>query len=326
MKKFFFYVAALCLPFFNTAQEVVGFESIQFPTDQNYWNGSDESGGFSIHGASFNNSYNPDWMSWSGFAVSSETDTITAGFENQFSCFAGSGAANSEKFGIWYSNGEITFDIATQPMSIALTNTTYAALSMRDGDDYGKVFGSIYNAEGDVDGTDGKDWFKLTIIGVDANDEVTAEVDFYLADFRSDDSLEHYILEQWETVDLSELGTVYKILFEMNSTDIGGFGMNTPGYFALDNLTFYQSGVGIQNETLPDYSLYPNPAQDFLKIHQTDNQEFTIRISNTNGAVVQEKSAAYEHTVDVSDLPNGVYFVQMMSVSYTKTARVIVAH
>ena len=305
---------------------MVDFENIQFPNGQNYWNGSDESGGFTLNGASFNNSYNPDWMSWSGFAVSAETNTVIAGYDNQFSCYAGSGANNSLNFGLWYSNGEITFDLPTQPVSMAVTNTTYAALSMKYGDVYGKQFGSIYNADGVEDGTNGKDWCKLTIIGVNANNDVTGEIDFYLADYQSEDSLEHYILNEWESINLSSLGTVHKILFEMSSSDVGFFGMNTPSYFALDELMFFQSTVGTLNETMSNYVVYPNPANDFVKVKEYNNQNFTLKICNANGSLVFENTGANDHTIDVSAFPNGVYFIQMTSDLSSSMARIVVSH
>ena len=42
----------------------------------------------------------------------------------------------------------------------------------------------------------------------------------------------------WVLVDLSGLGTVAALEFELASSDNGPFGMNTPSYFALDDLMF----------------------------------------------------------------------------------------
>lgn len=326
MKKFFFFASVICLPFFSTAQYVVDFESFQFPMGQNYWNGEDESGDFTIGGATFNNSYNPDWFSWSGFAVSSEVDVTTAGWLNQYSCFAGSGANNSQKFALWYSNGEITFSVPTQPVSMMVSNTTYAALSMRDGDDYAKQFGSIYNADGEVDDTDGKDWFRLTITGMDADNEPTGMIDFYLADFRSEDSLEHFILDVWEWIDLSSLGTVQKLVFELQSSDVGAWGMNTPGYFALDNLIFWQSSASLNEYAEVSYSIYPNPAQNFVNIKQNQGEEFSLTLVDAAGNLIQNYSESETHILDLSALPNGVYFIQMNSQNGVKTERIVVTH
>jgi hypothetical protein len=58
----------------------------------------------------------------------------------------------------------------------------------------------------------------------------------YLADYRDD--LEAAI-DEWTWFDLLPLGSnVSAMEFEMSSTDTGPFGMNTPAYFAVDDLTF----------------------------------------------------------------------------------------
>ena len=91
---------------------------------------------------------------------------------------------------------------------------------MTGGDPYAKKFGK-------------GDWFLLTITGYDANDEVTGTKEFYLADLR--DAKTAYIINDWRYVDLSGLGKVSKLGFELSSTDNGEWGMNTPAYFCFDN-------------------------------------------------------------------------------------------
>ena len=57
-----------------------------------------------------------------------------------------------------------------------------------------------------------------------------------LADFRfSDDGLDS-ILEEWVFLDLSGLGAVRELHFGFESSDVGVFGINTPTYFAIDDL------------------------------------------------------------------------------------------
>ena len=81
------------------------------------------------------------------------------------------------------------------------------------------------------------DWFKLTITGLNADGETTGTVDFYLADLRSENESEHYILNEWKWCDLSSLGEVKRLEFTMSSTDNDPqWGMNTPAYFCMDNL------------------------------------------------------------------------------------------
>jgi hypothetical protein len=109
---------------------------------------------------------------------------------------------------------------------------------MSNGDGFAKKFGK-------------GDWFKLTITGYDANDVETGTKEYYLADLRDADKA--YIINDWRYVDLSGLGKVKKLGFELTSTDNGAYGMNTPAYFCFDN--FGAEGT----EVLPDKNVDPTP-------------------------------------------------------------------
>lgn len=171
---------------------------------------------------------------WDGWTYSNHTDNTTAGFTNQYSSYAGSGAQGSSNYGIGYiadSGAGLSVDLAAASTVTGawFTNATYAALSMRDGDSFAKKFGG-------ASGNDA-DYLLLTITGVGASGQSTGSVDFYLADFRFADNNLDYIVQPWTFVDLSSLGTVSKLNFKLSSSDNGTFGMNTPAYFAMDSLT-----------------------------------------------------------------------------------------
>ncbi len=191
---------------------------------------------FQSNGASFNNAIS-QFETWSGFALSRETNTTTGGFGAQFSGFAGSGASGSLQYAIGYVDTfgaipTITLPAGEAPFSLQITNTTYAGISMRDGDQFAKKFGGLTGND--------PDYFKLTISGLAADGSPLAGsvVDFYLADFRFSNNAQDYILNTWANVDLTALpaGT-RKLQFTLSSSDNGGFGMNTPAYFAVDNIT-----------------------------------------------------------------------------------------
>jgi hypothetical protein len=99
---------------------------------------------------------------------------------------------------------------------------------MKYSDGFAKKFGG-------TNGTD-PDWFRLTISGWYQGAVVANSVDVYLADFRSADTAQHYILRNWQFINLLPLGNVDSLFFTLNSSDTGAFGMNTPAMFALDNL------------------------------------------------------------------------------------------
>jgi hypothetical protein len=178
---------------------------------------------------------------WNGVAVSAFTDKTTAGLANQCSVYGTGGADGSKNFAVSY-NGTVAFaDGATEVAfdHVWITNTTYAALSMRDGDAFAKKFEfGTPEKEGD--------WFLLTITGKDKiGKETGTPVTFYLADMRTTSS--PGIVTEWTKVDLTPLGDkVHSLEFALSSSDNstydGGetYYMNTPEYFCFDNLAFYK--------------------------------------------------------------------------------------
>ncbi|WNB76205.1 DUF4465 domain-containing protein [Methylomonas koyamae] len=190
-------------------------------------------GNFSSGPATFNNQIT-DWgglTSWTGWAYSNMTDTVTAGYTNQYSTSAGQ-AHSGANFGVAYNynpgDAVVAFAGPVAVQGLYITNTTYTALSMLNGDGFAKQFGG---AQGDD-----ADWFKLSIFGWNGSAE-TGRVDFYLADYRFNDNALDYVVDSWQWVDLAALGTITRLTFAITSSDIGQFGMNTPAYFAMDDLT-----------------------------------------------------------------------------------------
>ena len=77
-------------------------------------------------------------------------------------------------------------------------------------------------------------WFATTAVGKLAT-TTTGSATFYLADLRG--SSPPGVLAGWSWFDLSSLGTVDRIEFSFDGSDKGTFGLNTPAYFAMDDLT-----------------------------------------------------------------------------------------
>ncbi|MDZ7620425.1 MAG: DUF4465 domain-containing protein [Patescibacteria group bacterium] len=229
-----------------------------------YWNGSDKlvsgqydpdhlmgpatfySSGFSDGGVTLSNTFAEWWTSggalwytsWNGWAYSNITDTTTAGFTNEFSAYVlpgGGGHAGSANYALYYEGFDVETTVTGIPAGTLqgayFTNTTYAALTMLNGDAYGfsKKFGGTTGSD--------PDWFLLTITGLNAANQSTGSVDFYLADYRFADAAEDYIVSDWTWVDLSSLGDATQLQFGFSSSDSGQWGMNTPAYFAMDSLT-----------------------------------------------------------------------------------------
>lgn len=206
-----------------------------------YWNGSDNAGSFKVNGISFTNSFTsyPEGSYWSGFAYSNLHDFATVAWSNQYSCYAlNEKSANTFVVAYpkmnyetnKYEENALEFDNVVSIQSIKVTNTTVAALIIKNGNSDAKKFGG--------DSGNDEDWFKLDIIGVDDKGISTDTVSFFLADYTFSDNTKDYIVNDWKTIDVSKLGKVKEIKFELTSSDNNQYGMKTPGYFCLDDVRY----------------------------------------------------------------------------------------
>ena len=295
----------------DLAGNVTDFEEFDF----DYWNGSDLSGGFTSGEAYFFNNYNEAWGVWSGFAYSRKSDTLTAGWLNQYSAITGAGH-NSETYGISYCSPSASakLDTTYTVQSMYITNSTYAYLSMLNGDAYAKKFGGATG--------DDPDWFKLTIKGYN-NGTFTDSVEFYLADFRFADNSQDYIIKQWTEVDLTALGNIDSLSFALSSSDNGAYGMNTPAYFCIDDITLgTATSVKEISQQLVNINAYPNPVNDVVTITNVENAN--VCIYNTNGQIVfNKKSNSKNLTINLSDYKSGLYIVNIKTEGFVKNVKLI---
>ena len=243
--------------------------------------------------------------------------------QNTYAAVTGSGVAGDNDpyiFGYWNSyNNQSNVISFTDGMShkingMYVTNSAINYISMKYGDSYGKKFGG-------ENGTD-SDYLKLTAVGKNGNTE-TGSVDFYLADFRSEYSCDDYIVTDWSWMDLSSLGEVSSIEFTLSSSDNGDYGMNTPTYFCLSGLSAdteatVPSAVE-KEETQLSWSVYPNPAADYIRIKGSAYEK--VDVYTSNGILV--RSALATDKIYVGDLNTGLYYIRITNNTYTSTLKFI---
>jgi len=71
------------------------------------------------------------------------------------------------------------------------------------------------------------------------------------------------------------------------------------------------NSTSTRNHSLPDLDIYPNPVNDLLHI-STTTSAFNITIYNPNSSFKKSyKNLVDSVSVDLSDLPLGVYFVRV---------------
>lgn len=148
---------------------------------------------------------------------------------------AAGGAAEGQNYAVWYSNWynylNVTLLEPAVVSGMAITNTTW-------------VIDAILHGDGmsvELDGSKGKpfgkgDWVKLRVTGYDEDEDPIDYVEFYLADFRDSITYDWTYAENWQWLDLTELGEVNYLGFSIMSSKHNSGGTTTPTYFCFDNL------------------------------------------------------------------------------------------
>ena len=194
--------------------------------EEGLWGDEQYQGSFLSGSYKFANNYSIDWGSWSGFSYSNHTATDGAKIEkDQWNACTGKGHNDSENYAVFYED-------AYAPMTISVLNKA-------DGDSIRGFYitnaavavNAFVNGDGMTPGafTTG-DYLKLTITA-DNNNFIT----YYLADYTSENEADHYYVNDWQWVDLSELGKVKELTFHMEASRSNAYGYTTPLYFCMDD-------------------------------------------------------------------------------------------
>jgi hypothetical protein len=151
----------------------------------------------------------------------------------------------------------------------------------------------------------------------DANNNLTSVIYSYW-----DESTNSWIYSDKDeyTYDLSVSidNVLVSYALESNNPILSYYYYNYDGSdFVLDgkDIYYYSDITGI-NEIIDNYnvSIYPNPANDYLMINTTTNENLNIEIYTITGQSVKSTECtnnASEMRVDISQLPAGMYFIRI---------------
>ena len=291
------------------SQTVVDFEEFDIGLDT-FLNGSDANGQFEAQNILLPNDFDPEFQSWLGWSISSVRDSITPGFGNQFAAITATGFDDSQNYAVSFNfseNGLSIIDNDNGIQGLYITNSTFAFLSIRDGDAFAKQFGGETG--------DDPDFFLLSIVGYEDGIQRPDTVDFYLADYRFEDNSQDFIVSDWSFIDLSQFGNVDSLGFNLSSSDNGQFGMNTPAYFCVDQIIFNDSMTTSTNDVFVEnlFDVYPNPAVDQLNISHDVIEEVSMKVYDVLGNLHISLRGDLQKSIDVSTLVPGSYIIHVQS-------------
>jgi len=293
---------------------VVTFDTLSLPTSDTFYVNFSAPGtdvGFSDLDVYFPCVYDTGWGAnfWSyGFAYSNMTDSVTSGYTNDYSAKTAKGFNNSSNYAVGYGTsntirwkGNGAFKIWD---GFYVTNSTYAYNSMRDGYGVAKKFGG-------ASGND-PDWFKLTVRRYLSGQLQPDSVEFYLADFRDANNANDYIVKDWQWIGLGAVYTADSLLLTLSSSDVGQWGMNTPAYFCMDDLS-YKIGPNVVGRVSTSFAakVYPNPATDKLFIELKEAGEVAVTLMDMSGRILSTYKGNNEKlTITTDHLSKGMYLLQ----------------
>jgi hypothetical protein len=112
-------------------------------------------------------------------------------------------------------------------------------------------------------------------------------------------------------VDLSNLKVAKKLRFSLSSSDNAAWGMNTPGYFCLDNLN-YEILVSAPEIHQVQASVYPNPFNDRIVISGIKSTA-RVTISDISGRMVREYLNISNNQLinGLDNLKSGMYIIKI---------------
>ena len=110
-----------------------------------------------------------------------------------------------------------------------------------------------------------------------------------------------------------------KLLTELKITNDTTF-----TYLALDNIVFNYIASSVSNIQEEKIKIYPNPTVGEIEIIGIDDfiDDLEVKIIDAFGRIVREQSL-YNQKIDISGLPNGIYYISINTHNQQITRRII---
>ncbi|TLX71534.1 DUF4465 domain-containing protein [Labilibacter sediminis] len=208
------------------------FEDLELENDS-FWVNNEANTYFTSDSLKFeiNGSYSAE--SWTGFTYSNMTGSNSEEEYEKYSAYKQSASFDSEIFGVMMQD-DIQTSLIIETIdgedhvfkSFAVNNSYYVYDAIKSGNHGSKIFGG-------EDGTD-LDSLVLNIKGYTKNGLQSGTIQFYLANYTFGNNRDNYIITDWSTIDLQDLGAINRIELEISSSDVVDGKMMTPGFVCID--------------------------------------------------------------------------------------------
>lgn len=111
-----------------------------------------------------------------------------------------------------------------------VTNTTYALNVFLNGNGLSPAIGD-------------DDWVKIVATGYSADNVRGKTAEFYLCKGKNINNGDAYVVTDWTKWDISSLGAVAKVTFNITGSSDNGYGFSQPAFFAYDDLAVRKAAV-----------------------------------------------------------------------------------
>ena len=204
-----------------------------------------------------------------------------------------------------------------------------------------RVVDAILHGDGLSDGAFSQgDKMTLQLTGTAADGSVTT-LETALADYTADNEQDRWYLDSWQWIDLSKLGPVVSVEWNLTSTKANAYGMTTPSYVCIDNLGASRpvsegttATLKVNEETpsdsfdlAPYFSFSPDEGTITYEIEIADERlslnGSTVTCTAKSGETLSLIAHAHQRgchewvniPVSVTDKPSGVASIELEGVS-----------
>lgn len=108
------------------------------------------------------------------------------------------------------------------------------------------------------------------------------------------------------------------------TAELTGNSLSDFGGLSIGEANIDFAALSVDNEIASKFSVYPNPAKDFLTIDARNINISSVNVFNVLGTKVLERKEFTDNKLDVSTLSNGIYFLKISADNASVTKKFIV--